>query len=129
MAEFDRKQVSAAYLASITGKTARHWQKLAASNKLSFAKQPGGAGTTWYFDLSGFERWLDGNGEMGSWQPSRKFRTYGGEGNGRGAGSRSKEKTSATPLIQRIRELRARGSSNGSKASRPASGERSQGDP
>lgn len=121
----DRKIVSATYLAELTGTTARHWQKLAADKKLPFAKQPSGAGTAWYFELAGFELWLENNGEMKQWQPSRKFQTSGGEANGRGEGSKFAEKTSDTPLIQRIRELRASGSSSGSKASKPPSGARS----
>src|SRR5262245_55876374 len=114
------------YLAQRTGKTMRYWQRMAAEGKVNFATQPGGPGTSYYFDLDEFERWFAAGAKKRSpWRANRRLRLSGGAASGPGAVWRRTENYTDSPLKQKIQKLLASGSSSGSTTSSASSGVRS----
>lgn len=110
--------VDAAHLAKRTGRTVRYWQRMAGEKKIDFATQPGGPGTSYYYDLAAFEAWFAAGGKKKTpWQPAqRKARGSRTSGGGTDALTAEWKKTASrteSPLKQAIRKSLASVLNNG----------------
>lgn len=103
----DRRYLTPAEAAAITGRSARYFQLLAADKKTPWAVQPNGPGTPVMIEKSGFNAWLQGGQPKWSASTGAKARRSGRQRSTTAAAS------TAGPLRQRIEELlkSARGSS------------------
>jgi hypothetical protein len=99
----ERRYVSAAHLAKLTGFTSHWLTTRAAQGKIPGACQPGGPGGAWRFDEEEFWRaWNSSIKREEKWHPSTSAPavvTGGGESSGKG-------RITESPLKRRLRELR-----------------------
>lgn len=111
--------VDAADLAKRTGRTMRYWQRMAAEKKIDFATQPGGPGTSYYFDLAAFEAWFAAGGKKKTpWHPAQRkprrgSKTSGGATDALTAEWRKTASRTESPLKQAIRKSLANVLNNG----------------
>lgn len=111
--------VDAAELAKRTGRTVRYWQRMAKEKKISFATQPGGPGTSYYYDLAAFEAWFAAGGKKKTpWHPAQRkprrgSKTSGGATDALTAEWRKTEHRTESPLKQAIRKSLANVLNNG----------------
>lgn len=101
-----KPSVRASELARKTGFSARFFQDMAKSGKITWARQPTGERGRWVFDLEGFEQWWNA-------QPERKVkpreekpcRRYTGAMVGRGARSKGVGTPTDDPSRQKMKAL------------------------
>lgn len=104
-------RVKASELAKRSGLSIRYFQRLAAERKVEWATQPNGPGSSWLFDLAGFEAWLTGDKKVvGKWRRSNAAAKYGTRG------PRIRVRSTERPLKQHLEQLLKNACKNGSAA-------------
>jgi hypothetical protein len=95
------KTIRAEDCAKRTGMTARTFQLMFHSGKIDWASQPGGPGTTIFFDEAGFEAWRQGGRKKRS---GKTWQTSTGAVASRMRARRTKAWKSENPLRQHLLE-------------------------